>query len=252
MPMEPARAAARSERMSACYNLSVGGLLSRFFCDAYQVCRHDRIQAFGLQHHAGCHRINQHLVNSHIRELGLQLLGNLVPEDHAVALRVALGDDGQHLARTLLGSLKREPHDSLHAVAREDRDFGGDLPGLSLVRSATLPGVLAFAVLADNHPVEVAGLALAQRRLSPAEHSGRTHVGVLLQRLADGQTETPEGDVIRDICTYVSVAPMFWTSHFLPGAPTAPKKIASCFFNSSSPPSGIYLPVFLNVSELQS
>lgn len=39
---------------------------------------------------------------------------------------------------------------------------------------------------------------------------------------------------------------------YLPGAPTEPKRIASCFFNFSRPPSGMYCPVFLYVSELQS
>jgi hypothetical protein len=41
-------------------------------------------------------------------------------------------------------------------------------------------------------------------------------------------------------------------NHIIPGAPTAPKRMASCFRNSSKPPSGIYFPVFLYVSELQS
>jgi len=38
----------------------------------------------------------------------------------------------------------------------------------------------------------------------------------------------------------------------LPGAPTAPNKIASNFFNVCSPSSGIYFPVFLYTSLLQS
>ena len=39
-------------------------------------------------------------------------------------------------------------------VAREDRHFRRRLPCLAPVGSSTVSGVLAFAVLADDHPVE--------------------------------------------------------------------------------------------------
>jgi hypothetical protein len=67
------------------------------------------------------------------------------------------------------------------------------------VRAAALAGVLAFAVFADDDPVEIARLAVAQRGLGALEDACWSHVGVLLEGLADGEAKTPERDVIRNI-----------------------------------------------------
>lgn len=82
----------------------------------------------------------------------------------------------------------------------EDRDFGGYFPWLADVRPAALAGVLALAVFADDDPVEVAGAAVLQRGDGAPEDAGGADVGVLLEGLADGEAEAPEGDVVRDVC----------------------------------------------------
>lgn len=84
-------------------------------------------------------------------------------------------------------------------MSGKDGDFGGCLPGLTAVRTTALTGVLAFAVLADDDPVEIASLAVSQRGLSTLEDSCWAHVGVLLEGLADGEAKTPERNVIRNI-----------------------------------------------------
>jgi hypothetical protein len=87
-------------------------------------------------------------------------------------------------------------------VPAEDRRLGGYFPRLASVRASALTRVLALAVLADDYPVQVAGVALAERRLGAAEDLGWSHIGVLLKGLADGEAETPEGNVIGDICDH--------------------------------------------------
>ena len=67
------------------------------------------------------------------------------------------------------------------------------------MRPASLPRVLAFAVLPDNHPVQVSGLAIAQRGLRTREDPSGPDVSVLLEGLADGEAQAPERDMIGDI-----------------------------------------------------
>jgi hypothetical protein len=59
--------------------------------------------------------------------------------------------------------------------------------------------IFALAVLADDDPVKVARLAVAERRLGSPQDLGGPNVGILLERLADGQTKTPQRNVIRDV-----------------------------------------------------
>lgn len=124
--------------------------------NVYQVSRHDGIERLGVEHHPAGHCVDEHLVHLDVGEILCNLRCDLVPHDHAVALGVALCDDGELLPRALLGRLKGKPEDTLDGVAGEYRDLGRRLPLLATVRSATLPSVLALAVLANNDPVEVA------------------------------------------------------------------------------------------------
>lgn len=85
----------------------------------------------------------------------------------------------------------------------EDRDIGCDFPGLRDVRSAALASVFAFRVLADDNPVEISGVV--EWGCDAAEDARRADVGVLLERLADGEAEAPEGDMIGDVYNELSV-----------------------------------------------
>lgn len=89
-----------------------------------------------------------------------------------------------------------ETNQSLHAMSCEDRDFSTDLPRLSTVGASTLACVFTFAVLSDDDPIKISGGSIAKRALCAFENLCRSHVGVLLEWLADGQTKAPKGDVI--------------------------------------------------------
>jgi hypothetical protein len=60
------------------------------------------------------------------------------------------------------------------------------------VRGAAVPGVFTFGILADYHPIEVSAGAGSERGGSATEDPGRANIGVLLEGLADGETEAPE------------------------------------------------------------
>ncbi len=132
-----------------------------------------------------------------------------------------------------------------------------------------MPCVFALGVLADNDPVEASAGAVAQGRGGAAQDAGGTHVGVLLEGLAEGEAQAPEGDVVRDVwrgVVFVSHARKLvlcsrgaggasgkTTRHVrssgewshIPGAPTAPNNMASNFLICSNASSGKYFPFFL-------
>ena len=109
----------------------------------------------GLEHHARGHRVDQHAVGLHVGIVLRHFVEDLVPQHHAVALRVRLGDQRQVLARALARQLEREAVDALDAGAREHGSLGGDLLRQAPVHAAAGAGVLALGVLADDDPVDV-------------------------------------------------------------------------------------------------
>ena len=124
---------------------------------------------------------------------------DLVPHHHRVALRVALGDDGQQLARTRLRQLEREAHDAFDAGAGHHRHVGGGLDRMALVHAAADAGVFAFGVLAHDDPVQVVRAAALQRAVDAGQDARRAHVGVLVEALADLQAQAPQRDVVGDV-----------------------------------------------------
>lgn len=164
IPIEPARAAARSERMSACLGRSVctwvqAGLNGK---EAYQVGGHNGVQGLGVQNHATSHGVDQHLVPLDVGEVFGDFSGDFVPEHHAVALSIALGDDREQLPGPGSGRLEGEAHDAVNSVAREDGNLCGSLPRLATVRASALACILSLAVLANDEPIQVAVVGLAK------------------------------------------------------------------------------------------
>ena len=68
-----------------------------------------------------------------------------------------------------------------------------------LVHAAAHAGILAFRVLADDDPVQVLGLDIAQRALNAGQDAGRADIGVLVERLADREPQAPERDVVGNV-----------------------------------------------------
>lgn len=202
IPMEPARAAARSDRISACwgshYQLppsmydAFGATRGLWRTMTYQVRSYNRIQAPWLQHHPSCHRIHQHLLPLHVWVVRGYFGRHLVPEHHPITLCIALRHDRQQLPLSTLRRLKRKSHDSLHSVSSKDRYLRCCLPGPAGVAAASLTCILALGVLADDHPVQFPRRAGSKGGLGAAEDLCWSYVGILLQGLADSQSQAPE------------------------------------------------------------
>src|SRR5580658_2356017 len=120
---------------------------------------HDRIYAGGLGDHTRGHGVDEHLVPGDVGKLSRDFGGDLVPENHAVALGVGFGDNSEKFSRALLGELESEAHDSGDTAPGEDGCFRGDLFGKTAVGSATLAGIFAFGVFANDRPVKIGLLA---------------------------------------------------------------------------------------------
>ena len=63
-----------------------------------------------------------------------------------------------------------------------------------------MPGIFALGVFADDDPVQVARTGVTEGGGDAAEDFGGADVGVLLEGLADGKAERPEGDMVWDVC----------------------------------------------------
>src|SRR5208337_5671262 len=124
------------------------------------------------------------------------LLADLVPEDHAVALRIRLGDDRQLLLWPRQRQLTGIARDPLHAYAGEDGHIHSNLAWQGAMDSAADPGIFPLAVLADEDPVNFAGEVVAERTRYAGQEPRRADVSVLIEPLADGEAEAPERDVV--------------------------------------------------------
>ena len=65
--------------------------------------------------------------------------------------------------------------------------------------AAAAAGIFAFGILTHDHPVEIAGTGMAQRRGDAGQDPGRPDIGVLVKALADREAQAPQRDVIGDI-----------------------------------------------------
>ncbi len=152
-----------------------------------------------LQHHARRHGVDQLAVPRDLGEFARGLGGDLVPQHHAVALRVRLRHDGQVPARARAREREGKAHDAADAGAGEDRGLGRDLFRVAPVRAPAVAGIFALAVLAHDDPVDAAGRDGAKRRLDPRQEPRRAHIGVLVEALADGEAQAPQGQVVGQI-----------------------------------------------------
>ncbi len=148
----------------------------------------DGVEALRLQRHPHRHRIDQHLVPGDVGKLFRHLLGDLVPHHHAMALGIGFRHHREQLARARLRQRERIVHDAANTDPGEDRHLGADLLGQSAVHAATAAGIFAFGILAHDHPVEIADADIAQRRRDAGQDLGGPDIGVLVERLADGES----------------------------------------------------------------
>lgn len=64
------------------------------------------------------------------------------------------------------------------------------------MRAPAVPSVLSLTVLPNDDPVEVSGLDVAKGRLGTGEDTSPPHVGVLVERLADRETQFPQRNMV--------------------------------------------------------
>ena len=154
-----------------------------------EVCGHQDVQGFGPEDHPGRGRIDQHSVRLNVGVTGGRLLKNGVPHDHAVALGVGLGHQGEEAPRALPGQLEGEPHDPGDPDPGEDGHLHPHLFRMPLVGPPSDTGVFALRVLADDDPVQVPGAPIPQGAPDARQNPGGTDVGVLIEALADGEAQ---------------------------------------------------------------
>ena len=183
MPSEPASAAARSDRMSAC----------RLVATIVSSVSGRSVMRMVM---ASTSILSQVTSGNSARDLG----GDLVPHHHAVTLRVRLGDDGEQLARARAGEREGEAHDACDAGAREDRDLGCDLLGQAAMRRARPAPAYSPSEFSRTITQSSSGPRdVAQRARDAGQDAGRPDVGVLVERLADREPQPPERDVVRHV-----------------------------------------------------
>jgi hypothetical protein len=157
---------------------------------------YDHVERLGLGHHArGC-CIDQHFVGFDVGILERDFGGDFIPQNHAMALGVGLGDYGEFLPGAGCGQVESETHDAFDAGSGEDGGFGGDFFRESAMGATAVTGILAFAVLADYDPIEFTVVYVTQRRDEAWENTSGTYIGVLIEPLADFEAESPEREVV--------------------------------------------------------
>ena len=141
------------------------------------------------------HRVDEHALGLDVGVVGGDALEDVVPQDHAVLLGVALGDAGDLLAGAGAGQVEGEAHDALAADLGEQGGLDGDLAARAAAGevAAAEAGVLALAVLADDDPVQLGVVGLAQRALDAGQELHGADVGPLVEALADLAAAGPTG-----------------------------------------------------------
>ncbi len=121
----------------------------------------------------------------------------LVPERHRMDDAVRLGGRSDVLLLGLAGELEGELQHAVDALAGEDRLLNGHLVVGALEHAAADRAVLALGVLAHHPEVDLARLAVGERRRHALEQAHRTQVHVFVEVAADRDQQTPQRDVIR-------------------------------------------------------
>ena len=103
------------------------------------------------------------------------------------------------LLRRLLRELEGEFQHAVDADAGENRFLHDDLALGAGKRPPADRRILAFGVLAHDPEVDVAGLAVRQRRRHARHQPDRAQVDVLVELATEQDQRAPQRDVIRDL-----------------------------------------------------
>ena len=150
----------------------------------------------GIAHEVRGQDVDVELVGLDVRVLLGDRREALVPIGHGDrdAVRLGGGDDLAALARH--GEIEGVAHDALAALLGEDGGLDRPFELGALVHAPADRGILALVVLAHDEVVDVAGLAVGERRLEAVEEAHGAQIDVLLEAAADRDQQAPQRDVI--------------------------------------------------------
>ena len=97
------------------------------------------------------------------------------------------------------GQAEREAQDAFDAGAGHDGNVGGHFDRMALMHAAADAGIFALGVFANDDPVEIIRPAALERGVDAGKNARRTHVGILIEALADFQAQTPQRDVVGNV-----------------------------------------------------
>ena len=124
------------------------------------------------------------------------LLHALVPVRHGDGDAVRLGGGGQMLLRRLAGELEGEFQHAVDADAAHHRFLHDDLALGAGEHLAADRRIFALGVLAHHPEVDVAGLAVRERRRHAGHQPHRAQIDVLVELAAEQDERAPQRDVV--------------------------------------------------------
>ncbi len=131
---------------------------------AEQVRADDDVETVRALHEVRGEDVDVILVGANARILRRHRAKALVPVRHRDRDAVGLGRRGDVLRRARLRQLEGELEDAIHALAREDGLLEHDLALGAFEHATADRRILAFGVLAHDDEIDVAGLAVGERR----------------------------------------------------------------------------------------
>ncbi len=120
----------------------------------------------------------------------------LVPVRHRDRDAVRFGRGGHVLRRAPSRELERELHDPVDALAREHRFLEHDFALGAFEHPAAHRRILAFGVLADDDEIDVARLAIRERRRDSRHQTARPQVHVLVEAAPELDQRSPKRDMV--------------------------------------------------------
>ena len=158
---------------------------------------HD-VEPIGMQHEVRGEDVDVILVPLHFRIVLRHRLHALVPIGHRDRDAVGLGRRGQMLLRARLREIEREFQDAVDADARHHGLLGDELTVGVREHAPADGGILTFGVFAHHPEIDIAGLAVGERRRHAGHQSHRAQIDILVELAPEFDERAPQGDVIRD------------------------------------------------------
>ena len=152
-----------------------------------QIAGDDNIETLGPAYELHHRAIDEQRFGLNLRVILRHRRKNFVPQNHAVALRVALRNGGDSLTRTCDGLLKRGADDSLATAPREDGSLNSNVVVRALIDATADIGVLPLGVLAKHEHVDRAGCFAVQRTVYAVVQVGGTQTDTLIETPSNRQ-----------------------------------------------------------------